>query len=384
MATLEPKTDRETDAAQPTDQQQLFSTLLESEYDYTQPRRREIREATVISISETQVIVDLGVKRDGIVTSRDLDLLSEEYRNGLQVGDVVPVSVLDVSDRQEGIIVSLNKGLTQQDWLRAEKMLESKETCELEVTGVNRGGIVVGFGRLRGFVPNSHLTSVRRGLRGERLNEVKSELVGQTLSLAVIEVDSRRRRLVLSERVANRQSRKQLLEELTTGEVRDGVVRNIVDFGAFVDIGGVDGLIHVSELDWKRVNHPSEVLKVGDEIQVYVLSVDRERKRVGLSRKRLLPDPWPLVTEFLDEGEIVPGTITNVVDFGAFVDVGDGVEGLVHVSQIPGGDETRAHLEVGSSVRVRVLGVDPWRRRISLSLSQVPDQDLESDSEPPD
>lgn len=384
MAAPEVEADRETSVEQPKDQQQLFSALLESEYDYTQPRRREIRQATIISIGESQVIVDLGAKRDGIVASRDLDLLSEEYRNSLQVGDVVPVFVLDTSDRQEGVIVSLNRGLTQQDWLRADKMLESKETCEAEVIAVNRGGVVVRFGRLRGFVPNSHLTSVRRGLRGDRLEQIKSELVGQTLSLVVIEVDGRRRRLVLSERVASRQNRKQLLEELTTGEVRNGVVRNIVDFGAFVDIGGVDGLIHVSELDWQRVNHPSDVLSVGDEIQVYVLSVDRERKRIGLSRKRLLPDPWPLVTEFLEEGEIVSGTITNVVDFGAFVDVGDGVEGLVHLSQIPGGEETRAQLEVGSTVQVRVLGVDPWRRRISLSLSQVPDQDLGPDTTPSD
>jgi len=349
-------------------QQQQFSILIESDYDYARPRRGQIRHAVVLSVGENDVIVDLGTKRDGIVPRRDLELLDETYRTGLQAGDHVPVRVLTPSGRHDELIVSLKQGLDQQDWLRAQEYLESGEVCEAEVTEVNRGGAIVSFGRLRGFVPNSHLTSLPSGLRRDCLQQVKSELVGQTLSLAVIEVDQQRRRLVLSERVARRRKRQQLLEELTEGEVRTGVVCNLVKFGAFVDLGGLDGLIHISELAWQHVIHPGEVLSVGDEVEVYVLSVDRERKRIGLSLKRLLPDPWPLVANRLRVGQVVEGTVTTVVEFGMFVDLGEGVEGLAHTSEMPGGETSYAELEAGSPIKVRVLEIDRWRRRIALGL----------------
>jgi len=351
--------------------QEQFSTLIEGDYDYARPRRGQVRQAVVLSVSENEVIVDLGAKRDGFVPRRDLELLDDAYRASLQPGDRVPVSILDASGPRGEIVASLNQGLAQQDWLRAQEFLESGDVCQARVTEVNRGGVIVPFGRIRGFVPNSHLTSVPRGLRGDRLRRAKSDLVGQVLSLAVLEVDQRRRRLVLSERVAGRRQRQQLLATLTEGEVRTGVVRNLVEFGAFVDLGGVDGLIHISELDWRHVEHPSEVLSVGDEVEVYVLSVDRERERIGLSRKRLLPDPWPLVAKRLHVGQKVEGTVTNVARFGVFVDIGDGVEGLVHVSEIPGGDASCAGLEPGSPVTVRVLKIDQWRQRIALSLRSV-------------
>ena len=213
-------------------QQQRFSTLLESEYDYTRPRRGQVRHAVILSVSENDVIVDLGTKRDGIVPRRDLELLDETYRASLQTGGRVPVCVLTTSGRHGELVVSLNQGLAQQDWLRAQECLESGEVCETEVVEVNRGGVIVPFGRLRGFVPNSHLKSVRRGLREERLHQAKSELVGQNLSLAVIEVDRRHRRLVLSERVAGRRRRQQLLKEL----MEEGVVRE-GDYGVAIAMG---------------------------------------------------------------------------------------------------------------------------------------------------
>lgn len=349
-----------------------LAAMIETDHDYERLRRRDIREATIVLLEENEIIVDLGVKRDGIIPQRDLEQLGEEVLADLRVGDTVPVSILDTSDRQDGILVSLRQGLAQQDWLRAEPMMESGEICEAEVSETNRGGVVVQFGRVRGFVPNSHLTSVRRGLSRDRLREAKEQLVGKVLKLAVIEVDRRRRRLVLSERVATQQRRDQLLAELTVGEVRTGSVCNLVSYGAFVDLGGIDGLVHISELDWQHVGQPSEILSVGDEVEVYVLNVDRERNRIGLSRKRLLPDPWPLVTENLDEGDIITGTVTNTADFGAFVEVGQGVEGLVHISQIPGGESALRALQRGENVQVRVLRVDPWKRRISLSLHGTP------------
>jgi small subunit ribosomal protein S1 len=345
--------------------------LVQGEYDYTRPRRGQIREAVILDIGDNDVIVDVGAKRDGIVPPSDLALLDETYREGLNVGDRIPVAVLRTGGREEGLAVSIHKGMQQQDWLRAQDYMESEQIFDAPVVDVNRGGVVVQFGRLRGFVPNSHLTSIPRGPRAERRREAKRELVGQTLPLVVIEVKQRRRRLVMSQRQAQRQRRSQLLHELTEGDVQTGVVVNLVDFGAFVDLGGVDGLIHISELDWQHVSHPSEVLRVGDQVEVYVLSVDREKERIGLSRKRLLPDPWHTVTENLQVGKTVQGTVTNVVGFGTFVDLGQGIEGLIHISEMPGGDPASTALEPGSSITVRVLEIDQVRRRIGLSLRGV-------------
>ena len=349
-------------------QRRQLAALVESDYDYKRPRRGEVHKAVILSIGENDMVVDLGAKRDGVVPPKDLDFLDDEYRASLEVGDRVPVVVLRTWGRRDGIVVSINKGLQQHDWLRAQDLLDSGKVLEAEVTDFNRGGVIVPFGRLRGFVPNSHLTSIPKGLRGKRLRQVKSKLVGQTLPLVVIEVNQRRRQLVLSERAANSRRRQQLLEELTKGNVRTGVVRSLVDFGAFVDLGGLDGLIHISELDWKHVDHPSKVLSVGDEIEVYVLNVDRERERVALSRKRLLPDPWYQVTETLREGDVVEGTVTNIVPFGIFVDVGEGIEGLVHTSEMPDQGATRSDLDIGSPVTVRVLNIDEWKRQIALRL----------------
>ena len=349
---------------------QELAAWLEDEFDYERPRRGEVREALILDVGEKDAIVDVGVKRDGVVPRSDLDLLDDAYREGLQAGDRVPVVVLKTWG-QDGLVVSIHRGLQQQDWLRAKELQESGEVLEAEVVDLNRGGVLAAFGRLQGFVPNSHLTAIRRGARGNGLREAKSELVGQTLHLVVIEVNQRRRRLVLSEREASRQRREQVLEELTEGEVRTGTVTNMVDFGAFVDLGGVDGLIHVSELDWKHVAHPRQVLRVGEEVEVYVLGVDRERERISLSRKRLLPDPWYEVTGDLLVGQVVEGTVTNVVDFGAFVELGEGIEGLVHLSAMPAGEGTRAELTPGSPILVRVLEIDEDRRRIALSLRGI-------------
>jgi len=352
-------------------QRERLAALIESDYDYKRLRRGEIREATILSISENQVIVDLGVKRDGIVPPRDLALLDDEYRNNLRVGGRVPVSALSTSDQNEELVVSLNMGLAQRDWLRAKELEEGGEVCEAEVIQVNRSGVLVRFGRLRGFVPNSHLTAVPRGSRGERLDQAKSDLVGQTLSLTVLEVEQQQRRFVLSERAAQGHLRQQLLEGLNMGDVRTGTVRNVVDYGVFVDLGGMDGLLHVSELAWKYIKHPNEVLDVGDSVEVCVLSVDRERERISLSRRRLLPDPWSTVTEGLRPGQVVEGTVTKILHFGTFVDLGQGVEGLVHISEIPDGTSADLGVVPDSPVRVRVLRVDNERRRISLSLRQT-------------
>jgi small subunit ribosomal protein S1 len=358
-----------TDRQPPDSREHQLEALIETTYDYNRPRRGEVREAMILSISENDMVVDLGAKRDGIVPPKDLELVDDAYRAGLAVGSRVPVVVVNTRGDGSGMVVSLNEGLQEQDWLRARSLLDSGEVLEGEVTHFNRGGVVVPLGRLRGFVPNSHLSSVPRRVRREQLRDAKAELVGQTLSLVVIEVNQHRRRLILSERVARSRRRRRLLEELCEGQVRTGTVSNVVDFGAFVDLGGFDGLIHISELDHRHVDHPSEVLSEGDEVEVEVLEVDRERERVALSRKRLLRDPWDIAIKGLQRGQLVEGTVTGVVDFGVFVDLGAGVEGLVHVSDMPRGKLGR--MELGSPVTVRVLRVDDQRRRIALSVQDA-------------
>lgn len=360
------------------DQHQQLSAWLQNEFDYRRPRRGEIREATILDIGENDVIVDIGDKQDGIVPRRDLELLDKTFRASLCIGARVPVVILKPSDQREGMLVSINMGQQQGDWLRAADLEKSGEMVEAEIVEANRGGVLVSFGRLRGFVPNSHLASVPRGLREERLHEAKATLIGRLLHLVVIEVEQQRRRLVLSERKAGNQRRAQLLKHLTEGETRTGTVTNLAKFGAFVDLGGIDGLIHISELDWKHVEHPSEVLKPGDVVEVYVLRVDREKARVGLSRKRLLPDPWHEGTERLEVGQVVQGTLISEADFGMFVELEHGIEGLVHRSEIPPRAET-AELATGAPIVVRVLEVDYDRRRISLSLSGTDPQDGWSD-----
>ncbi len=359
----------------------MAALLKRDSYRRVRPRRGEVYEATILSIGERDMIVDLEAKRDGIVLPRDLELIDdEEYVAGLKIGDHIPVVVLKTWGHPDGIVVSLNKGLQQQDWLRARDLLESEEVVEAEVVDVNRGGVLVQFGHLHGFVPNSHLTSIPRGVRGKRQREAKRELVGQTPSLVVIEVQQRRRRLVLSERVADRHRRERLLEELTEGDVRVGVVRNLVDFGAFVDLGGMDGLIHISELDSGYVEHPSEVLSAGDEVEVYVLDVDRGRERIALSRKRLLPDPWQQVVQELHVDDVVEGTVTGVEPYGIFVDVGQGVDGLAHVSEVNRGETTLARIGVGCPVSVRILDIDHWQQRISLRLESLGARDSSTET----
>jgi len=364
------------------EQRELLAEMIAGAYDYTQPRRGEIREAVILSIGENDIVVDLGLKRDGIVSPRDLQQVDKDYVKSLQVGDHIPVAILRAWGDQEGLPVSLSRGLQQNDWLRAEKLLESGELVECEVVDYNRGGVLVQFGRLNGFVPNSHLGALPSGTRQGRDVDPKADLVGQKLMLAVIEVNQPRRRLVMSKRAADRRRRHELIQGIIEGQVRKGVVRNIVDFGAFVDLGGIDGLIHISELDWKRVERPGDVVSVGDEVEVLVLSVDRERERIGLSRKRVLPDPWTAVTNNLSEGQVVEGRVSSLASFGVFVSVGEGVEGLVHTSEM--GDLAPDALQPGDLVRVEVLSIDHTQRQIALRLAEPVDSSTDEGSAVPE
>lgn len=260
-------------------------------------------------------------------------------------------------------------------WREACALMERQEPLELPVIGCNRGGVLVGWNGLRGFVPASHLTSLSSSIdETERLDELQ-HLVGSRLRLKIIELDPEQSRFVLSERAtsSDEDHRQALLDGLSPGDVCRGHVTNLCSFGAFVDLGGLEGLVHVSELSWGRVDHPQDVLASGQSVEVYVINVDRGRGRVGLSLKRLQPDPWQFVEERYRVGQIVDGVVTHVVDFGAFARVEDGLEGLIHVSELAEGDVShpRDVVNVGDVVRTLIINVDSERRRMGLSLRQL-------------
>lgn len=356
-----------------------FAEALEAmldEHDYDMPQPGDIRKGIIVSISSQGIIIDLGLKRDGLITPADLSKLEPAYRDSLQINDEISVYVTD-TEQPDSLGVSLFKARLNQDWIRAEEMLESGEIFEGDVAGYNRGGVIVPFGNLRGFVPASHLVDLRRGLDDRQRQQIMSKMKNETLPLKVIEVDRRRRRLVFSQRDAQREwqeaRKEELIEKLNEGDIVTGRVSGLRNFGAFVDLGGADGLIHISELAWHRVNHPREVVKVGDEFEVYVLSLDRAEQRIALSRKKLLPNPWEEAAEKYKEGSLVEGVINRIVSYGAFVEIEPGVEGLLHTSQLSYGpiENPAELLKEGETHLLRVINIDPDRQRMGLSLKAV-------------
>lgn len=366
-----------------------FEEMLASSFDYsyTPPHRGEIREATILQIDEREIIVDLGAKQDGIVPSQDLERMDDSLRDSLVAGENVPVYVVNPRDQNDNLIVSINMGMQRYDWEKAQELLTSQDPVNVKVSGFNKGGVLVRWNRLEGFIPSSHLVSAN--MSADR-KEAMNELIGSQLGVKVIEVDQDRRRLIFSEREAQKEWRAKrkakLLAELNESDVVQGVVTGLRDFGAFVNIGGADGLIHVSELAWHRVDHPRDILGVGDEIEVYVLSLDRETNRIALSRKRLLSDPWDDAQLRYHEGQLVDGHVTNVVDFGAFVALNDGLEGLLHLSEMGDGSlkEPHSYVQKGDELSLRISHLEPEKRRVGFTQrwgTEAGEDDVETTSE---
>ncbi|HSH03213.1 MAG TPA: S1 RNA-binding domain-containing protein [Anaerolineae bacterium] len=353
---------------------------LLDQHDYEVPEVGELREGIIISKSNQGLIVDLGLKRDGIVPSSDLSKLSDE-----QIAELTPDSNILVyvvnTDAPDGIAISISKALVNQDWVKAQELLDNGDIVEAEVVDINRGGVLVPFGNLRGFVPASHLTTISRGMNEEQRLKKMEGIRGQNLPLKVIEVDRRRRRLVLSQRDAQKEwdetRRSELIAQLEEGQSIKGRVSGLRDFGAFVDLGGADGLIHISELAWHRVNHPREIVKIGDELDVHILKIDRDNQRISLSRKKLVPNPWQLINENYKEGQLVEGKVTRVVDYGCFVEITPGIEGLLHTSQLSRNrvENPREVVSEGETHLLRILSIDSKRQRLGLSLKAVTAQE---------
>jgi small subunit ribosomal protein S1 len=351
--------------------------LAVEDWDYQRPKRGQVRTGVVLSIGQQEIIVDVGDKRDGIVPFADMQRIGPEAVAKLSPGDEVLVFIMRPEDQDGNLLVSLHLAKQEKAWQRAQKLSESGEIWEGEVIGFNKGGLVVPVDDIRGFVPASQVPGFPQGLNQEDRIARLTDMVGQKLMVKVIEIDRRKRRLILSATRAQREWRKhqreRLLAELREGEVRRGRVSSLCSFGAFVDLGGADGLIHLSELSWRRIRHPREVTRVGEEVEVYVLRLDHAKRRIGLSLKRLQPEPWALVEEKYELGQLVEGTVTNVVDFGAFAEIEDGVEGLIHISELA--DAAVSHpkevVKRGDLLLLRIIRIDTRRKRMGLSLKRV-------------
>ena len=343
----------------------------------------DILEGTVVKIDRDEVLLDIGYKSEGVIPSKELSIRHDVDPNEVvKVGDQIEALVLQKEDKEGRLILSKKRAQYERAWGRIEEVMTSGETIKGPVIEVVKGGLILDIG-LRGFLPAS-LVDLRR------VRDLHP-FVGTELEAKIIELDRNRNNVVLSRRAfleeSQSEGRKKFLESLQKGERRKGTVSSIVNFGAFVDLGGVDGLVHVSELSWKHVDHPQEVVTVGQEVEVEVLDVDLERERVSLSLKATQEDPWKEFERTSTAGSIIDGQVTKLVPFGAFVRVAPGIEGLVHISEISHEhvDSPESVLSVGDEVKAKVIDVDVSRRRVSLSMRQVtaaPPREPEIKAEP--
>jgi len=338
----------------------------------------DIVEGTIVKVDRDEVLLDIGYKTEGVIPSRELSIKHDvDPSEVVSVGDEIEALVLQKEDKEGRLILSKKRAQYERAWGTIEEKKERDEVVEGTVIEVVKGGLIIDIG-LRGFLPAS-LVEMRR------VRDLQP-YVGKTLEAKIIELDKNRNNVVLSRRAWLEQTqsevRSDFLNKLAKGQVRNGVVSSIVNFGAFVDLGGVDGLVHVSELSWKHIDHPSEVVEVGQEVTVEVLDIDLDRERVSLSLKATQEDPWRQFARTHAIGQVVPGKVTKLVPFGAFVRVQDGIEGLVHISEL-----AERHVEipeqvvnVGDELMVKVIDIDLERRRISLSLKQANEGALTEES----
>src|SRR5947199_1582484 len=331
----------------------------------------------VVRIDNDEVLVDIGYKSEGVIPSNELSIRkSVDPHDEVELGEEVDALVLTKEDQDGRLIMSKKRARFERAWRRIEAAQESGEPIPGSVIEVVKGGLIIDLG-VRGFLPAS-LVDIRRVPNLD-------EFLGQTLECKVIELNRSRNNVVLSRRAVleeqRREDRERILDRLQPGLIVEGQISNIVDFGAFVDLNGIDGLIHISELSWSHVNHPSEILEIGQTVQVKVLDIDRDRQRISLGLKQTQEDPWQRVVDTYHVGDELEGKVTKVVTFGAFVEILDGVEGLVHISELAPHhvENPREVVLPGDEIRVKILEIDSERRRLSLSVKRVEGQVLPSE-----
>lgn len=372
--------------AQPQDEpeetmESLMGELLDAEgLNIDFPKAGEIRDGIIASLSEGQILVSVGAKSEGLITGKEYEAIPVDILATLSVGKAIPVYVVTPEDQNGNLILSFIRAVEEQSWIDAEALLKSGESFESAVVGYNKGGLLVPMATIRGFIPASQISLSRRlAISGDTPEAKYKEMIGEKINVCVIEVDRERHRLILSERAASNETRDMIrdkvMDDLHEGDIRTGRVTSLAKFGAFVSIGGADGLVHLSEISWDRLEDPSQALKVGDEVKVKIISVDKERRRIGLSIRQLQGDPWSNQIKALKVGQLVEGEITRLTNFGAFAKLrlpGD-LEGLIHISEL---SEKRVEhpkevIKVGEIVPLRIIKIDEENHRIGLSMRRV-------------
>ena len=371
---------------------QDMGELLDSVEDMKPLRRGDVVEGIVMRADPGAegILLNVGHKAEGHVPSHEMKSMSPEDVAQLNVGDTILAMVIRGESDEGSAILSVDRAAGEVGWKTLQDAMDSDERVSGTIIGFNRGGAIVMTESVQGFVPMSQLATVSRerartaaqggteeAAQGEEAPQEDSTDIGRTIDLKVLELNRGRNRAILSERQAMQEVREErkakLIDELTEGEVRQGRVTGISTFGAFVDLGGADGLIHISELSWSNVNSPGDIVSVGHEVDVMVLRVDAEQKKIALSLKRLQPEPWETIEERYEVGGVVDGVVTKLTDFGAFARVEDAVEGLIHISELTTRiiSHPREVVREGDAVRLKVLRIEPERRRLGLSLKQA-------------
>lgn len=351
----------------------LFFDLIE-EYDFPQPQRGDIIQGEILRIDDDVLFIDIGSKRDAIVPHREIAQFDDEFLATLSTGDTVPVYITQTPVGNDQLLVSLERGLQELDWERATKLHADDVIIELKIVNYNKGGLVVEFGRIQGFVPNSHIPAIQNVYSHDTRTSYKSKCVGETMKLKIIELNPKQERFVLSARSAQKEQRQERLSHLRQGETVTGTIVNMKQYGAFVEIGdGLVGLLHISRMAWEHINRPEDLFEVGDEVEVLIDQVDVPKEKISLNRKVLLPSPWQTFAENWSAGDLLEGAVTAVVDFGAFVRVAEGIEGLLHKNEmnIPSDANPGDALAEGDVILVRIVQIDVAQERLSLSTRRV-------------
>jgi small subunit ribosomal protein S1 len=394
-AAVEPATDAAAPAVSeaPRSEPMTMAELLDDpDNEVKSLKHGDVVEGTVVRIDPDEILIDFGGKSEGVVSNRELMNRrgprdsAEEARPEIQVGSEVLVYVLQPESPEGHAVLSLRRAGLERKWRAMQERFDAGEIVEARVIDHNKGGLIVDLG-VRGFVPISQIVDFPRRPRDEQPRDAAQEIaeklqpfVGRTLRLKILEVNRKANRLILSEKVAlyeeRREKRDELFSSLETGQKVTGVVRSIAPFGVFVDLGGIDGLVHKSELSWNKVNNPETAYQIGDEVEAEVIDINHERGRISLSIRRLQPDPWQESVAKYKIGDVIDGTVTKLVNFGAFVRVEEGLEGLIHISELS--NQRVAHpgdvVQEGQQVKLRIISLDSERHRLGLSLKQAEDR----------
>ncbi|MFN7472769.1 MAG: 30S ribosomal protein S1 [Roseiflexaceae bacterium] len=355
--------------------QEFFASLLNEQSEKLRSLKHgDTMDGIILAVHDHELVIDIGAKSEGVVLARDMHTLTDEERSAIAVGATVLVYVLQPEDDQGRVSLSLDRARQERSWRKLQQFADDGVVLETKVINFNKGGLLVNLDGVRGFIPTSQVSGIGRGNEVQKQADM-ARMIGSTVRLKIVEMSRARNRLILSERQANAESRDSrkgaLLSEIAVNDIREGTVTSVCDFGIFVDIGGADGLVHLSELSWSRVRHPSDAYKVGDSTKVMILNIDTEHRRIALSINRTQTEPWAAVAEAFSVILVVQGTVTQIAPFGAFVRLSEGVEGLIHSSELTG--DAVAAVSEGAAVTVRIIRVDIPRRRIALSLQITPD-----------